>query len=208
MKIPLFPLSSTLFPDGLLHLKIFEMHYLQMTKKAFQETQPFGVVTIQEGSETRVPGQTVEFSHIGVLAHILRFEEVQPNLYLLLCKGVERFTILSKELQSNGLWMAEVSLLPPDPESLIPLELQETANKLGKVILSLQQHSIKTSEMPFSQPYRLDDCGWVANRWCEMLPLNAGQKELLLGQTNPRLRLDLINDILDEIQISIQFPGR
>jgi Lon protease-like protein len=79
---------------------------------------------------------------------------------------------------------------------------------LGKVILSLQQHSIKTSEMPFSQPYRLDDCGWVANRWCEMLPLNAGQKELLLGQTNPRLRLDLINDILDEIQISIQFPGR
>ena len=207
MEVPIFPLSTTLFPDGLLPLKIFEVHYLQMTQKAFQQSKPFGVVTIQEGSETRVAGQRVEFSQIGVLAHIERFEEIKPNLYFLLCKGVERFTIVSKERQNNGLWVAQIELLSEDPKTSIPLDLQETANKLGKVILSFQKHKIKASEMPFSQPYRLDECGWVANRWCEMLPLNAAQKELLLGQTNPRLRLDLINDILDEMQISIQFPG-
>lgn len=207
MEVPIFPLSTTLFPDGLLPLKIFEVHYLQMTQKAFHETKPFGVVSLQEGSQTRVAGQHVEFSPMGVLAHIERFEEVKPNLYFLLCKGVERFSVVSKERQKNGLWMAQIELLPADPMAPIPEELQETANKLGKVIVSFQKHSIKASEMPFSQPYRLDDCGWVANRWCEMLPLNAAQKQLLLGQTNPRLRLDLINDILDEMQISIQFPG-
>ncbi len=23
---------------------------------------------------------------------------------------------------------------------------------------------------PFLEPHRLDDAGWVANRWCEILP--------------------------------------
>ncbi len=207
MRVPLFPLSTTLFPEGLLPLRIFEPHYLQMVKKAVEEKTPFGVVTLQEGAETRVAGQQVAFSQIGVLAHIESFEAIKPNLYFLLCKGVERFTVLSKVQEGNGLWMAEVSVLPADAPKPIPMELQQAADKLGKVIVSFQKHHIKAREMPFMQPYRLDDCGWVANRWSEMLPLNASQKELLLSQNNPRLRLDLINDILDEIQISIQFPG-
>ena len=207
MRVPLFPLSTTLFPEGLLPLKIFEPHYLAMVKKALNEKTPFGVVTLTQGSETRVAGQQVGFSDIGVLAHIESFEEIKPNLFFLLCKGVERFTVLSKAQESSGLWVAEVSVLPVDAPKPIPKELQEAADKLGKVIVSFQKHHIKAQEMPFTQPYRLDDCGWVANRWCEMLPLNPSQKELLLSQNNPRLRLDLVNDILDEIQISIQFPN-
>jgi uncharacterized protein len=25
--------------------------------------------------------------------------------------------------------------------------------------------------LPFAEPFRLDDAGWVANRWCELLPI-------------------------------------
>jgi Lon protease-like protein len=178
-----------------------------MVQCALKDKTPFGVVSLLEGSETRVPGQEVAFCGMGVLAHIESFEEIKPNLYFLLCKGVERFKVLSKERDEAGLWRAEIELLEADVSKPIPKELESAANKLGQVILSFQKHQIKASEMPFSQPYRLDDCGWVANRWCEMLPLNVSQKELLLGQTNPRLRLDLVNDFLEDMQISIQFPG-
>jgi Lon protease-like protein len=55
--------------------------------------------------------------------------------------------------------------------------------------------------MPFSKPFALNDCGWVANRWSELLPLPPGQKEHLLGLDNPRLRLDLVSELLQEMGI-------
>jgi Lon protease-like protein len=50
--------------------------------------------------------------------------------------------------------------------------------------------------MPMRPPYRLDDAGWVANRWCELLRINLAQKQLLLSQENPLLRLELVQDVL------------
>jgi Lon protease-like protein len=61
---------------------------------------------------------------------------------------------------------------------------------------------VAKEQMPFTYPHLLNDCGWVANRWCELLPLSAGQREHLLGLANPRLRLDLIFDVLEEMGIS------
>ncbi|MDG1109787.1 MAG: peptidase S16, partial [Burkholderiaceae bacterium] len=35
--IPLFPLSSVLFPEGTLHLQIFEVRYLDLIKRCHQQ---------------------------------------------------------------------------------------------------------------------------------------------------------------------------
>ncbi|MDO9023444.1 LON peptidase substrate-binding domain-containing protein, partial [Zwartia sp.] len=59
MNIPLFPLGSTLFPDGLLALKIFEVRYLDMIKACFKTGAPFGVVTLNRGGEVRIPGKVI-----------------------------------------------------------------------------------------------------------------------------------------------------
>ncbi|CFM05880.1 Uncharacterised protein [Bordetella pertussis] len=34
--------------------------------------------------------------------------------------------------------------------------------------------------MPMAAPFRLDDCGWVADRWAEMLSLPPADKARLL----------------------------
>jgi Lon protease-like protein len=47
-------------------------------------------------------------------------------------------------------------------------------------------------------PFRLDDCSWVSNRWCELLPLTMPQKHALLMLDNPLIRLELMHDLLDE----------
>ena len=43
---------------------------------------------------------------------------------------------------------------------------------------------------------RFDDAGWVANRWAELLPIRAAQKQSLLEETDPLARLKKIESIL------------
>jgi Lon protease-like protein len=51
---------------------------------------------------------------------------------------------------------------------------------------------------PVRKPFRLDDCSWVSNRWCELLPLTKPQKHHLLMLDNPLIPLELMHDLLDE----------
>ena len=45
-------------------------------------------------------------------------------------------------------------------------------------------------------PYEFDDAGWVANRWCEILPIPQDAKQRLMELTDPVVRLQLVNDFL------------
>ena len=52
--------------------------------------------------------------------------------------------------------------------------------------------------MPLVEPYRFEDCDWVANRWCELLPVPVAMKQQLMSLDNPLLRLELVSDLLDK----------
>ena len=49
---------------------------------------------------------------------------------------------------------------------------------------------------PFVEPHRLDSAGWVADRWCEILPLPLEVRQRLLVLADPLARLDLIASLL------------
>lgn len=199
MNIPLFPLGSTLFPEGLLALKIFEVRYLDMTKACFKQQTPFGVVTLTEGPEVRIPGKEVAFAETGTLAHIIDFDAVQPSLYLLRCRGGQRFKILERTLAPNGAWSANIELMDADPEIDIPPELTPTSQALARLIASFEEQGVESDDRPFLAPYRLNDCSWIANRWAELLNISSAQKVHLLSMDNPRLRLDLLQEMLEEM---------
>jgi hypothetical protein len=196
--IPLFPLNTVLFPDGVLPLQIFEVRYLDMIHKCIADGTQFGVVSLTHGSEVRKPGATETVAAAGTMAGIVEWDAPMPGLLHITCTGTSRFHISSSEQLKNGLWMAEVTPIENDQVVAIPAELQNTANALGKLIASLQGDGVAIKQMPFTAPYRLDECGWVANRWCELLPLPAGQKQRLLELDNPVLRLELVQDALGE----------
>jgi Lon protease-like protein len=199
MNIPLFPLGSTLFPEGLLALKIFEVRYLDMTKACFKHQLPFGVVTLIDGPEVRIPGRGIEFADIGTLSTITEFEAVQPSLFMLRCRGERRFRILERTQAQNGAWSAQIELLDADADIEIPPELTPTSQALARLIESFEQQGIDSDDRPFLTPYRLNDCSWVANRWAELLNIPASQKLHLLSMENPRLRLDLVQEMLEEM---------
>ncbi len=75
--------------------------------------------------------------------------------------------------------------------------MQATVEALAQAIESLDaQHAA-----PVAGPPRLDDAGWVANRWCELLPVPLAAKQRLMALEDPALRLELVDEYLRGRQV-------
>lgn len=200
IELPLFPLQTILFPDGVIALKIFEARYLDMMKNCLRNQGFFGVIGIMnEASEGKItPANMIRLAEMGTLAKIEDFDAVEPALYMTRSIGAQRFKLLSAEQMKDGLWMGQVELLSDDPQLPIPEELSSVASLLSEIMMAFNQQVDDPKYLPFQAPFRLNDCGWVANRFAELLPLTIFEKVHLLSQVNPRIRLDLISEIIDD----------
>ncbi|MFT5644951.1 MAG: Lon protease-like protein [Janthinobacterium sp.] len=196
--IPLFPLNTVFYPDGQLPLQVFEVRYLEMARKCIADDVPFGIVSLLHGTEVRKPEQQEALAAVGTMARIATWSAPMPALLHLSCRGMQRFRIVASARLLNGLWMADIETMDADIVLPIPAEQQDAADALGALIRTLQERGTPLDQMPIEGPFRLDECGWVANRWCELLDIEPSQKQLLLEQQSPLLRLELVQDLLAE----------
>ncbi len=194
--IPLFPLSNALFPAGVLHLRIFEVRYLDMIRRCIADGSEFGVVGLLSGQEVRTPEGVETLAPVGTMARIADWDAPMPALLELRCIGTSRFRLLSSEVAKYGLWMGQAEPIPDDPPALVPAAMQASADALGRLVAQWQQDGVSPERMPLGPPFRLDDSGWVADRWCELLPLPPDDKAALLAMTDPVARLAAIQDVL------------
>ena len=201
-SLPLFPLGTVLFPDGVLPLRIFEVRYLDMIGRCHKAGAPFGVVALTQGNEVRQPGASEAFSSVGTLATISDFEAPRPGLMMIRAQGAQRFRITSRDQLKHGLWIADVEGILADMAVPIPDDLKITSTALARLIESLEQKTDAPQQMPLQRPWKLDDCGWVANRWCELLPLPVQLKQRLMELDNPLVRLELVSDVLSRTGIA------
>jgi len=202
-SLPLFPLGTVLFPGGVLPLRIFEVRYLDMIGKCHKAGAPFGVVSLTQGREVRQPGAHEAFSAVGTLATISELDSPQPGLLMIRCTGEQRFRITASDQLRHGLWVADVQRMDADMAVAVPPDLQGTADALAKLIDTLQKRA-PDEPLPLAPPWQLDDCGWVANRWCELLPLPLELKQRLMELDNPLVRLELVSDVLARTGIAGQ----
>jgi len=201
-SLPLFPLGTVLFPGGVLPLRVFEVRYLDMIGKCHKTGAPFGVVSLTQGHEVRHPGAKEAFSTVGTIASIGEFDTPQAGLMLIRAVGSQRFRITSSEQLKHGLWIADVEQIDNDMIVPVPEDLQHIALALERVLESLEQRLPAGESLPIQKPPRYDDCGWVANRWCELLPLPVGLKQKLMELENPLVRLELVSDVLAKTGIA------
>lgn len=191
-ELPLFPLQTVLFPGGLLTLKVFEARYLDLASACLREQRPFGVVALRRGQEVRRSDDSVVFEDVGVAAQILELDGAQAGILQLRCRGTQRFRIEKTRQQADGLWIGQVEMLPDD-EAVLPAEsMLETVRGLANAIASLKGKGVE----PFEAPYHFENAGWVANRWCEILPIPLAAKQRLMELTDARVRLGLVDEFL------------
>jgi uncharacterized protein len=191
-ELPLFPLGTVLFPGALLPLQLFELRYLQMIGESERQGTGFGVVTLTRGQEVHRPGVAEQFEPIGTRVQIERIERPQAGLVKVWCRGVEKFRIQATQQRSDGLWLARVAPLPPEPAIQVPEDLQRLSVQMHE---ALNQLSAQPSEVPhWNEAWRLQDCGWLSNRYGELLPLPVAMKYRLFALQEPLMRLELIGD--------------
>jgi len=190
-ELALFPLQSVLFPGALLQLKVFEARYLDLVGRCLRESASFGVVCLLQGAEAG--RDNVRFEREGVLARIVEVDAEQPGIVHVRCHGGQRFAIDGEpRRQDDGLWLADVKLLADDDALAPEAALLRSVKALASAIAALREQG----STPFNQPYRLDDAGWVANRWCEILPIPLAAKQRLMMLSEPQLRLKLVDEYL------------
>lgn len=201
--LPLFPLNTLLFPGGVLPLKVFEVRYLDMVRKCQLAGAPFGVVALREGQEVRQAGAAPEQLHeVGTLGRMEQFKTPQPGLITLDCHGGQRFRILRSHRLPHGLRVADVELLPDDAPVPVPPHLHAAAQALAQLQNALLLRNTETTQAPTPSTPPPDDCGWVANRWCELLPIPLELKQRLMQLDSPLVRLELVEDLLERTGIA------
>ena len=111
--MPLFPLGTVLFPGSLLPLRIFEVRYMDMAKACLKDGTPFGICLIREGEEVGAPAVP---EAIGCVARIAECDMEELGILKVKAEGLERFRIVSREVNRQGLIVGEVERLETEPE--------------------------------------------------------------------------------------------
>ncbi len=192
-ELPLFPLQSVLFPGGLLMLKIFEARYLDLIAGCLRESRPFGVVALREGTEVQRGGRRVALEDAGTCAELIEVDSEQAGILHVRCRGTGRFDLFETRQMPDGLWLGEIEPVPDDAALPPPDEMQRSVDGLRQTIAALDARG----NTPFLPPYRFDDAGWVANRWCELLPIALSARHKLMRLPDPLVRLQLVDEYLD-----------
>lgn len=197
--LPLFPLGSVLFPGSVLPLRIFEVRYLDLVNRCIENGAPFGVVNLTQGHEVTKPEQQEVFAQVGTLAVITQHEAPQPGLRVIRCLGQQRFRITRTEKLKHGLWVADVSQFPDDSVVAVPDELASCRSLLKSVLARMPQDVKSDLFHGPALDAQLSDCSWLANRWCQLLPIPIEMKQRLLELDSPLIRLELVSDLIDKL---------
>jgi Lon protease-like protein len=198
--LPLFPLRTVLFPGGRLSLKVFEARYLDLISSCLREQRPFGVVCLLQGGEVRQPGAPAptRFESMGVMAHLIEVDAIGTGLLKVRCAGGRRFQWSSVHEDADGLWEAHAVTLQPDDVAQPPGErFDEAVQALQRAYAALAQRP--ESDLPEDRHF--DDAGWVANRWCELLPVPLVARQQLMALPDPLQRLALVDEFLRSKQL-------
>ncbi len=192
LTIPLFPLKTVLFPGGFLPLRVFEPRYLDMISSCLKNDTDIGVVMIRVGSEV---GKAADTHEVGTLTNIDYFHRRNDGLLGVTLVGKQRFRILSRQVQSDQLILAEVELLEELPETI---QVEEEYRPL----VDLLKQIINQLEAPFTK-FKPDyeDANWVSARLVELLPFELQDKQHLLTIDDARRRLQDIAVLLQKMDI-------
>ena len=99
-EIPVFPLSNFIFfPGTNVPLNIFEPRYLEMINDSIKSNRLIGMIQPKTSGALLKP----ELYKVGCLGKITSFNETEDGMYVIILKGICRFTIID-EISSTKLY--------------------------------------------------------------------------------------------------------
>jgi Lon protease-like protein len=159
-----------------------------MVGRCMRESQPFGVVLIEEGDEAGVVATTAT---VGCTAHIVDFHTLHDGFLGISCVGGRKFRVQRVWRAGDGLNMGEVAWLPPEPALPLPPDCARLARTVRRALDELSEHYEKVER-------NFDDAAWVGARLSELLPIELADKQALLELDDPIERLRTLMTVVKE----------
>jgi uncharacterized protein len=208
--LPMFPLSTVLFPGAVIPLHIFEERYRALTKDCLAGDARFGIVLIERGIET---GGGDQRASVGTVVRILQAQELDDGRWLMLAQG-EAPVGIDSWLPDAPYPLATVRPLPVEGAAragagagagAVPVDpalLQEAEVRLRRTRGLLSESG---ASAPMSPGFRMDDNPELAVwQLCAEAPVSAYDAQRLLSADGVARRLALLLSLTEEIEEDVR----
>ncbi len=220
----MFPLGSVLLPGGLLPLHVFEPRYRDMIRDCLRsDDEPeFGQVLITHGWET---GGGDDRALVGTVARMMQVEALDENRYALIAVGTRRIRV-NAWLPDDPYPIADVEDWPdvdPDAPGLALQVAASHARVRAALALAAQLRERELGErdggdqaggdqvgdggdVPRTDDTEISDDPLLATYHLGALaPIGPADRYRLLAAEGPMRRLDLLDEILDDVEAMLKF---
>lgn len=192
--MPVFPLSATALPGGILPLRIFEPRYLDMVRdclrqpKNNEESQGF-VISLVPPNPFYLDEKALPY-RVGSLVKIMDWDPLPDGLLGIVVQGESKVQLEQFRFQSNGLLLATATVLEAEAAQSLPDEYEILAELLQKVLAQVAPDWYADAHF--------NEALWVGYRLLELLPLAIEFRQQLLEMTDPILRLAVLSQAIGD----------
>jgi Lon protease-like protein len=189
-EIPIFPLSTVLFPGAILPLHIFEDRYKTMMRHAIDNMGIFGLSYCSQAAVNRETPP--EIRSMGCIAKINAVDNLQEGRMNMITTGLVRYRVISLP-QLTPFVIARIEPVADEPELAADVDplFEQTAvvcREFLKVAEELDEATLPGStELP-AQPEAF------SLLLSSVMPVSNDAKQSLLEMTSTRLRLKHLRD--------------
>lgn len=212
--MPMFPLGTTLLPGSGLPLHVFESRYRQMVVDILAADGPpeFGQVLITHGHEA---GGGDERSSVGTVARMADIQAIGEGRYAFVAVGIERIRVV-EWLPDDPYPLARVEAWPdeeaagggPPTADMIAAAVERVGRVLGLAARLSAPEAPEAAESPAAPGIGVgadDDPSVASYRLAAIAPLGAADRYRLLAASGPRVRLAVLDEVLDDAEAMLKF---
>lgn len=175
-------------PEGRMSLRIFEPRYIRMVKQACEQDSSF-VICMQNGN-----GNKENNTHIyplGTLCKVIDFDVLENGLLGITVEGISCVTIDDIETESDDLRIGTAEHMPDwNIHEAFSQEHTHIATRLEDIFIEYPEIAELYDTLKFDDPV------WVVNRWLELLPVTAEQKQFFLEKRDTKVVVEYLSQLI------------
>ncbi|WP_095497110.1 LON peptidase substrate-binding domain-containing protein [Paraferrimonas haliotis] len=183
-------LEQWILPQGRLELRITQPEVMQLVVDHFKQDTPIALGVINE----EATANSLPCLRYATACRIIDFFQLDDNTTSFVFEGLHRLRVVATHLVSESLWKAQVIRLPDWPSYPLASEYEVLSTALKYFY---EENPDLLELYPDAQ---LDDANWVSQRWLEVLPIIAQDKQALLSQPNCQQAMSFVLKLIIEKQ--------
>lgn len=194
--MPMFPLSTVLFPSARIPLHVFEHRYRVMLRQCLETDGCFGIVLISRGSEVGGGESRTSFGTVSVIENASWLPDGRA---IVVARAMDRVRVL-EWLEDEPFPRARVELLEEpsaaEEDLLAAFSSAWASLRRAQALLSeMEEGRVNLPDHP-PAPLSLSDASW----WlCDMAPLGPHDRQRLLESPDALERLGLLERLTEEL---------